>query len=87
MEKIKLTGLWKNTDKSGDIYYAGNLSPSAGLAIHQGVAARSSNTQVIRPPYQAEPIVRVTGPSTVVTSDTRPQPKSMNDPPGISSVR
>ena len=33
MEKIKLTGLWKNTDKSGGTYYAGNLSHSLRLLV------------------------------------------------------
>ena len=33
MEKIKLTGLWKSTDKSGNTYYAGNLSPTVRLLV------------------------------------------------------
>ena len=33
MEKIKLTGLWKNTSKNGQVFYAGNLGPAARLLV------------------------------------------------------
>ncbi len=33
MEKVKLTGLWKNTDKNGQAYYAGNLSPTVRVMV------------------------------------------------------
>ena len=33
MEKIKLTGLWKNEDKNGNGYYAGSLSPGVRIMI------------------------------------------------------
>ena len=33
MDRIKLTGLWQNTDKNGNTYYAGNLSPTVRLLI------------------------------------------------------
>jgi hypothetical protein len=31
--KIKLTGLWQNKTKSGETYYAGNLSPGVRLLV------------------------------------------------------
>ena len=31
--KLKLTGLWKNQDKNGETYLAGNLTPTARLVI------------------------------------------------------
>ena len=31
--KLKLTGLWKNTDKNGKAYYAGSLSPTVRLLV------------------------------------------------------
>ena len=33
MDRLKLTGLWKNTDRKGDIYYAGSLSPGVRILI------------------------------------------------------
>lgn len=33
MNRIKLTGLWKNTDKNGAVYLAGSLSPGVRLLI------------------------------------------------------
>lgn len=33
MDKLKLTGLWKNTDKSGNTYLSGSISPIAGVVI------------------------------------------------------
>ena len=33
MEKIKLTGLWKNTSKDGQTYYAGSLSPTVRVLV------------------------------------------------------
>lgn len=33
MEKVKLTGLWKNTDKSGRIYLSGRMNAITTLMI------------------------------------------------------
>ena len=31
--RIKLTGLWKNTDRNGNTYYAGSLGPTVRLLV------------------------------------------------------
>ncbi len=31
--KVRLTGLWKNTDKQGNIFLTGTINPSAGVMI------------------------------------------------------
>lgn len=75
MEKLKLTGLWKNTDKAGNTYYAGNLSPTVRLLIFknnfkQGVATRTwSRTSCRRrrnrrpppTPSRCVPVTRTSG--------------------------
>ena len=33
MNKIKLTGLWKNTSKDGQTYYSGSLSPTVRVLV------------------------------------------------------
>jgi hypothetical protein len=33
MNKLKLTGLWKNTSKDGQIFYSGSLSPTVRVLV------------------------------------------------------
>lgn len=33
MDMVKITGLWKNTDKNGNSYLSGSLSPITNLLI------------------------------------------------------
>jgi len=35
MDMTKITGLWKHTDKNGNAYLSGSLSPVAGLMVMQ----------------------------------------------------
>lgn len=37
---IKLAGLWKNTSKSGEVFYGGNLTPSSRLLVFKNKQKR-----------------------------------------------
>lgn len=33
MDRLKLTGLWQNRDRNGQIYYAGSVNPGIRLMV------------------------------------------------------
>ena len=41
MEKLKISGLWKNENRNGNAYYAGSLSPSVRVMIFKNMFKNS----------------------------------------------
>ncbi len=45
MDKIRLTGVWKNKDKNGNIFLSGNLNPITNLMIMPNTFKKEGDTK------------------------------------------